>query len=1138
MTHRPSSSRVLVTLLSVLWASVLGAPLAVADDVPRPDLDDPAFDGLARTDLPPTRARWFFLPDDPSLDPRVESTDPGLQVIGRLDRFGGAWILEADVEAVETVETTWQPRGALRRDVSGTPALAGSTRLVGARGSVWDDLEFFGDPAATVAILDSGLDTAHDDLGDPVDDDVDAPPQAGDATDWADAGQRFAGDPRLRVVGWTDVTDDLPEAAGPWDYHFHGTALASAAFGNGRVEDEGRGVAPNGRLAVVKTWNFEDRWELWASDLLLGIDWVLVNAARLNVRAVLIGATWSEDFGFGPAVEALNAAGILVIVPAGNDPSVPMGYPARMDGVFTVGAVDPQGRVASYSVPAPVDGTGQEVDLVAPGGSALDPDARVRVADNEPQDGYAFRFGTSIAAGHVAGAVSVLSEVMASTVTPWRREAAQTSAIADLLRITTARVETAELTSDPVPRANGTSWDRRAGRGMLQLRAAVDALRDVAWPGDERAFLLDAPTNGIAVRAFRVLATPGRRLSVTLDLPGTLDADLHVYREDADGYPLVDWSAKAGAGVDESAQVEVPREGWVVVVVRRRGGLGTARVRVDDVGSGLSGWPLVMSGAQRTVPTAIDIDGDGDRDVVAVNNLALRADVHVVFAVDVAGADIGFFPEQYPTPGLPGEFSTPAALPRANGPGLVVGSDFGRLYAFDVDANVDWEVVVDDLGQPTTTPAVADPRTAPWVVVGTANGVSAVDAEGNERFTWPAAAAVTEPVAAGDLIGDGGDEIVAVDTEGNVVALDASGNVVPGWPRALGAQAQAPVLLGNGAGSRVAEIGVATLGDDDVARLYRFTPDGEDVGGGPVVLDTDGMAVRTVSPLVAARLERAADPAWIVATLAGGEDSAFVLRLHVLASDGSQTVLRRTYGEPRFTDAVLRIYRRRLGEPRVAELTGGGTREVLVPVVVGWADERASREIRFAVTDEFVRFDFDAGTARAFPRAHPRDRFPDIDPLAPLVFDLDGDRVPEWVAPRANSLAVLRGTMVADDEDGWTEVRGGTDRRACVDCVARIVVTAPERAVVDDRVAVSPNPFNPRTRLEARVAADVAVEWSVFDTRGRLVRRFRSRSTDDGTATWVFDGTDLRGRPLASGVYHVEAHTPSHTARARLVLVR
>ena len=32
-----------------------------------------------------------------------------------------------------------------------------------------------------------------------------------------------------------------------------------------------RHLAPEGRFVVVKTWNFEGRWERWASDFFLGV---------------------------------------------------------------------------------------------------------------------------------------------------------------------------------------------------------------------------------------------------------------------------------------------------------------------------------------------------------------------------------------------------------------------------------------------------------------------------------------------------------------------------------------------------------------------------------------------------------------------------------------------------------------------------------------------------------------------------------------------------------------------------------------------------------------------------------------------------------------------------------------------------
>mgnify|MGYP006300159717 FL=1 len=108
--------------------ALLLAPIARGDDVPRVDLDDPA--ALARTQTAPTRARWFFEASDPAFDPNAAAAAEGVEVVARLDALGGAWILEASAADADAVEAAWRARGALRRDVSGTPALVNTTRLV------------------------------------------------------------------------------------------------------------------------------------------------------------------------------------------------------------------------------------------------------------------------------------------------------------------------------------------------------------------------------------------------------------------------------------------------------------------------------------------------------------------------------------------------------------------------------------------------------------------------------------------------------------------------------------------------------------------------------------------------------------------------------------------------------------------------------------------------------------------------------------------------------------------------------------------------------------------------------------------------------------------------------------------------
>jgi len=67
-----------------------------------------------------------------------------------------------------------------------------------------------------------------------------------------------------------------------------------------------------------------------------------------------------------------------------------------------------------------------------------------------------------------------------------------------------------------------------------------------------------------------------------------------------------------------------------------------------------------------------------------------------------------------------------------------------------------------------------------------------------------------------------------------------------------------------------------------------------------------------------------------------------------------------------------------------------------------------------------------------------------------------------------------------------------------------------------------PNPFNPATRLHYELARAGDVELAIYDARGNLVRAFVMGAQDAGAHSVVWNGADQAGRPVASGVYHVQ----------------
>jgi subtilisin family serine protease len=108
-----------------------------------------------------------------------------------------------------------------------------------------------------------------------------------------------------------------------------------------------------------------------------------------------------HDETLRPAVEALRAAGIMMVVSAGNEGpncNTVGDPPANYDAAFSVAATNNQGNVVGFSSRGPANGL-LKPDVSAPGDW---------IRSSVPGGGYGYAGGTSMAGPHVAGLVALL----------------------------------------------------------------------------------------------------------------------------------------------------------------------------------------------------------------------------------------------------------------------------------------------------------------------------------------------------------------------------------------------------------------------------------------------------------------------------------------------------------------------------------------------------------------------------------------------------------------------------------------------------------------------------------------------------------------------------------------------------------
>jgi subtilisin family serine protease len=258
--------------------------------------------------------------------------------------------------------------------------------------SAWN--VFKGSSNKVVAIIDSGIDYNHTDLGQNIW--INTDEVAGNGID--DDGNGYIDD----VRGWDFYSNDN----NPMDCMEHGTHVAGIIGAKGGNGAGVAGVNWNVKLMPLKVGGCSGGFP--TSAIINAITYSTANGANLSSNSY--GSLTYNQSEYNAILSAKNA-GKLFVAAAGNKSAFPQlnnditpVYPASytLDNIIAVLSTDHNDGLPDYSHYGATS-----VDLGAPGGSGGTP-ANRNIYSTKPNHAYQYMAGTSQAAPHVAGVAALV----------------------------------------------------------------------------------------------------------------------------------------------------------------------------------------------------------------------------------------------------------------------------------------------------------------------------------------------------------------------------------------------------------------------------------------------------------------------------------------------------------------------------------------------------------------------------------------------------------------------------------------------------------------------------------------------------------------------------------------------------------
>lgn len=168
----------------------------------------------------------------------------------------------------------------------------------------------------------------------------------------------------------------------------------------------------------------------------------------------------------------------------------------------------------------------------------------------------------------------------------------------------------------------------------------------------------------------------------------------------------------------------------------------------------------------------------------------------------------------------------------------------------------------------------------------------------------------------------------------------------------------------------------------------------------------------------------------------------------------------------------------------------------------------------------------------------------EFEPGAPFIYNVEGDQIAfqeTGTLYPGITYDISIDAFAEADADFDILTMTGRDYYSAAGFEMDLILTPSASPVADQpipglNVTSHPNPFRGSTRVQLAAPRDVLSTVSIFDIRGRLLRRWSD--VPGAGAPFEWDGRGRDGRPVAAGTYFLRAESGRAYSQHKLVRVR